>query len=721
MSTSRAMLWFALHDTRRGVRARVRFRPTPERLEERWMLTTLPPNFAQTLVATGLTAPTAMDFAPDGRLFVAEQRGALRVIENGTLLATPFLSLNVDSSGERGLLGVAFDPNFATDHYVYVYYTTRTAPVHNRVSRFTANGNAAIPGSEVNILDLNNLSNATNHNGGGIHFGPDGKLYIGVGENANPANSQTLNNLLGKMLRITPDGSIPTDNPFYNTATGINRAIWATGLRNPFTFAFQPGTGRMFINDVGQNAWEEIDDGIAGSNYGWSATEGPTNAPGFRGPLFAYGHGNGDTLGSAIVGGTFYNPPTNQFPSNYVGTYFFEDLTNGWIRNFDPRTGTVSGFATGIPSPLVDLKVDSSGNLYYLAQSDSTQGNAGSVYRINYTSPQATPNLDLFRPANADWISLRTSGGTQTRQFGSPVGDIPIRGDFDGDGISDLAVYRPSTAQWFILSSTGGGRGISFGQPNVDVPLPADFDGDGKTDIAVYRPPTGEWFILQSSAGPRYRQFGQALSDMPVPADYDGDHKADLAVYRPSTSTWFILQSSAGPRAQVLGGGNQDIPVPADFDNDGRTDLAVYRSSTATWTVQQSTAGLRVQQFGQPGSDIPVPADFDGDGKTDLGVYRSSTGTWYLLQSTVGSQAYAFGQPNVDVPLNPPLAYRWRGSLGRAVSVRADRAPTSPYDSGPLVVIASVPSDSELSDSTASEPARPHRRRVPSSLVTDQG
>jgi len=165
----------------------------------------------------------------------------------------------------------------------------------------TATGDAAAPGSEAIILELNNLSSATNHNGGPIHFGPDGKLYIGVGENANDANSQTLSNLLGKMLRINADGSIPTDNPFYHTATGNNRAIWALGLRNPFTFAFQSGTTRMFINDVGESTYEEINDGIAGSNYGWPTTEGPTSNPAFRSPIYFYGHGASDTSGCAIV------------------------------------------------------------------------------------------------------------------------------------------------------------------------------------------------------------------------------------------------------------------------------------------------------------------------------------------------------------------------------------------------------------------------------------
>jgi glucose/arabinose dehydrogenase len=339
---------------------------------------TLPTGFTESQFGSNVASPTAMVFAPDGRLFVCLQTGQLRVIKNGALLPTPFVSLSVDSSGERGLLGIAFDPNFGSNHFVYLYYTTNVAPIHNRISRFTANGDVAVAGSETVLVDLDNLSSATNHNGGAIHFGPDGKLYAGVGENANSSNAQTLANRLGKILRYNSDGSIPTDNPFFNTATGANRAIWALGLRNPFTFGFQPGTGRMFINDVGQNTWEEINDGIAGSNYGWPTCEGacsPANAN-FRDPLFQYGHGTSGTTGCAIVGGAFYNPPLNQFPASYLGKYFFGDLCSGWIRLFDPSTATASGFATGI-SMLVDLQIGPDGCLYYLAQ-----GNGGQVFRV---------------------------------------------------------------------------------------------------------------------------------------------------------------------------------------------------------------------------------------------------------------------------------------------------------------------------------------------------
>jgi glucose/arabinose dehydrogenase len=368
---------------------------------------TLPSGFTETMIANGLSSPTAMDFAPDGRLFVCLQGGSLRVIKNGALLSTPFLTLSVDSSGERGLLGIAFDPNFATNNFIYVYYTVPGSPPHNRVSRFTANGDVAVAGSGVPILDLENLS-ATNHNGGAIHFGPDGKLYVAVGENAVGANSQTLSNRLGKVLRINSNGTIPTDNPFYNTASGDNRSIWALGLRNPFTFSFQPGTGRLFINDVGQSTWEEINDGIAGSNYGWPTTEGPTSNPNFRTPIFSYGHGSTSTTGCAIVGGGFYNPATVQFPASYVGKYFFADLCTSWIRVLDPSNNTAADFALGTSTP-VDLKVATDGSLYYLSI-----GN-GAVFRVQFsggTAPGITshPSSQIVTAGQSATFNVSASG-----------------------------------------------------------------------------------------------------------------------------------------------------------------------------------------------------------------------------------------------------------------------------------------------------------------------
>lgn len=348
---------------------------------------TLPSGFSETVLASGLARPTAMALAPDGRVFVCLQDGQLRVIENGTLLPTPFLSLTVSSTGERGLLGVAVDPNFETNGFVYVYYTA-TPTVHNRVSRFTANGNVAIASSEVVLLELETLSSATNHNGGALHFGADGKLYVAVGDDANGNNSQTLANRLGKVLRINADGSIPTDNPFYATAAGANRAIWVLGLRNPFTFAVQAQSGRILINDVGQNTWEEVNDGIAGANYGWPTTEGPTTNPSFVSPLYAYQHSSGTPTGCAISGGAFYHPLVQQFPPEFFGAYFFADYCGGWIRWLDPSAYPLvsTAFASGIASP-VDLRVSEDGALYYLARGSGST--TGVLSRIAYTGSQA--------------------------------------------------------------------------------------------------------------------------------------------------------------------------------------------------------------------------------------------------------------------------------------------------------------------------------------------
>ncbi|HEX2873475.1 MAG TPA: PQQ-dependent sugar dehydrogenase [Polyangiaceae bacterium] len=415
-----------------------------EEVGEQEQAATVPSGFTDEAFVSGLTNPTAMAFAPDGRLFVSQQGGQLRVIKNGALLASSFLTVTVNSSGERGLLGIAFDPGFATNRFVYVYYTATTPAVHNRISRFTANGDVAVAGSEVVLMDLDDLSAATNHNGGAMHFGPDGKLYVAVGENANRNNAQTLTNRLGKMLRLNADGSIPTDNPFFASATGANRAIWGLGLRNPFTFSFQPGSGRMFINDVGEGTWEEINDGLAGSNYGWPITEGTTTDPRFRSPLFVYQHGSGGNNGCAITGGTFYNPTTVQFPASYVGKYFFADYCNNWIRVLDPAAGTAQSFASAVSGP-VDLQVGPDGLLYYLARG------AGTVGRVRAVSSQ--PPAITASPAN------RTVAVGQTATFSvSATGSQPLSYQWQR-GTTNIS---GATSSSYSLAAAAGDNGATF-------------------------------------------------------------------------------------------------------------------------------------------------------------------------------------------------------------------------------------------------------------------
>jgi glucose/arabinose dehydrogenase len=330
----------------------------------------------------GLSSASAFTQAPDGRFFVAQQTGALRIVKNGVLLAAPFLTVAVDAQGERGLVGVALHPGFASNRYVYVYYTTTTGGTHNRISRFTAsttNPDVVQAGSEQVLVELPALSSATNHNGGAMHFGVDGKLYVAVGDNANGANSQSIATRLGKILRYNDDGSIPADNPFFTSTSGDNRAIWALGLRNPFTFAVRAGDGRIHLNDVGQGTWEEIDLGVPGANYGWPQTEGPTTAAGITAPLFSYRHTDtnprgtgpgGFFTGCAIIGGAFY--PTSgagaTFPAAYRGSYFFTDLCSQVIGRMDLANGNaayVFGRSAGRP---VGLRVGQDGAVYVLTQ-----------------------------------------------------------------------------------------------------------------------------------------------------------------------------------------------------------------------------------------------------------------------------------------------------------------------------------------------------------------
>jgi uncharacterized repeat protein (TIGR03806 family) len=377
----------------------------------------LPDGFASTVVATDITGATAMTIAPDGRVFVCEQTGALRVVKDDVLLPTPFVTLEVDSTWERGLIGVALDPSFPKAPYVYVCYVAARPYPHHRVSRFTARGERAVPGSEKVLLEGDDQrklggSITAGHQGGALHFGKDGSLYVGIGEHTNESAAQRLDTLQGKLLRINPDGSIPADNPFYDKARGKYRAAWAIGLRNPFAFAVQPGTGRIFINDVGNARWEEINEGFAGANYGWPHTEGPSANPKFRAPVYAYDHGQG----KSITGGAFYNSPVWQFPPRYHGKYFFADYMANWIRVLDPDDPrSAEPFAAGLAGP-VDLRVAPDGSLYVLnrnawVKDDKFRPNTGSLLRIAYASGSGKP-LPVVREASDD--QLVAAGGPAT-------------------------------------------------------------------------------------------------------------------------------------------------------------------------------------------------------------------------------------------------------------------------------------------------------------------
>jgi glucose/arabinose dehydrogenase len=401
---------------------------------------TLPANFAREPVATGISSPTVFAFAPDGRIFVAQQNGVLRVIKNGALLPTPFISIAVNSTGERGLIGIALDPDFNVNAYIYLYYTVNTTPLHNRVVRYTANGDVAMAGSEQVILVLDNLSTATNHNGGALAFGADGKLYIAVGDNANINTPQNLDTYHGKMLRINKDGSAPTDNPFYAAGASEQRKrIWAYGLRNPYTFSI--GMGRIYVSDVGQNTYEEINDAtVGGRNFGWPATEGPTTNPSYTSPVYAYHHTIGTPTGCAITGGSFFANAATNYPAEYQNKFYFQDYCQNWIYyiNPDQANPTPQFFASNIGGTSLSIQTGPDGNLYYLSRG------AAALYRIVFNPPAVAPVITQ-QPAS------QTITEGQTASFSvTATGTTPLSYQWQKDGVNINGATSPA----FQITST---------------------------------------------------------------------------------------------------------------------------------------------------------------------------------------------------------------------------------------------------------------------------
>jgi hypothetical protein len=256
-------------------------------------------------------------------------------------------------------------------------------------------------------------------------------------------------------------------------------------------------------------------------------------------------------------------------------------------------------------------------------------------------------DFSVFTPASGIWTIEKSSGGSQSAQFGAN-GDRIEANDFDGDGKSDYAVFRPADGTWYVLGSAQGFFAAQFGA-NGDIPVAADYDADGRADFAVFRPSIGTWFVLQSSLGFRGVKWGVS-EDLPVTGDFEGDGKADFAVFRPSNGTWYVLQSSSNLWLVTPFGVNGDRPLSGDFDGDAKSDIAVYRPANGSWYILNSANNsFSAYQFGVS-TDTPVPADYEGDGKTDVAVFRASENAWYRLNSSNGAfVAKTFGQAG-DIP-----------------------------------------------------------------------
>jgi len=342
-------------------------------------------------VTTNISGATAMQPLDDGRILICEQTGALRVLKDGRLLEQPMLTVEVDNLWERGLIGVTVDPNFPEMPYVYIVYVSGDPYPHHRVSRFAVDGDVADADSELILLkgdDQRELGGhvPAGHQGGAIHFGSDGKLYIGIGEQTAGLPAQSLDTFQGKILRINTDGSIPDDNPLLDKTSGKYQAIWAYGCRNPFTLAFDRSSELMFINDVG-GKFEEINRGVAGANYGWpTADHGPVTEVGCTGPQHIYPE-------ASISGGDFHSSnrvtddSSTPWPQAMRGKYYFADFVHGWIKWIDPADPEQANeFAYGLRRP-VDVRFAADGALYVLLRNawvidKKFEGGTGSLMKI---------------------------------------------------------------------------------------------------------------------------------------------------------------------------------------------------------------------------------------------------------------------------------------------------------------------------------------------------
>ncbi len=360
--------------------------------------------FQNEILITGLDLPTTIEFLPDGRLLIAELQGTILVASPPytSVSGTPFGTIaNTGEPVQQGIMDLELDPDFANNHYYYVFYTAGT-PNRDRLSRFTANESltGTIAGSEL-ILYEDPQNAHDEHHGGAVNFGNDGKIYFTTGEHFTASNAPLLTSPRGKIHRINPDGSVPTDNPFFDGAGPNVDSIWARGLRNPFRAYYDPPTGRLYIADVGGNvgsSLEEVNIGVAGANYGWPSSEGACAAP-CTSPIYSYGHSGRD---ASITGGFVYRGTT--FPSQYQGSYFFADYGQNWIRrltldangnvtgvfNFEPADGSVDGPYGDI----VDLAEGPDGALYYVDlgfDDESGQFGVSKIRRIRYVEQNQAP------------------------------------------------------------------------------------------------------------------------------------------------------------------------------------------------------------------------------------------------------------------------------------------------------------------------------------------
>jgi glucose/arabinose dehydrogenase len=460
--------------------------------------TRVPAGFVNEVLVASLNEPTTLVFAPGGALWIAERGGRVRVLPPGAgqVNPVPLLTLaNIDTQlGERGLVGMALDPAFASNGYLYLFYTAAT-PLRDRVARVTVAGGAVVPGSEV-VLWQDVEASPAYHHGGGLVFGADGRLYVSTGDGTDAEASQSLQRTRGKLLRLNPDGSIPADNPFHDGPGPNLDEIWALGLRNPFRMSLDSPSGRLYIGDVGATAFEEVNVGARGANYGWPLCEGACGTAGLTNPLHSYSHAGRD---ASVIGGFVYRG--TRFPAEYRGRYFFGDYVQNWIRTltldasgnvtgdlpFEPENGQ----ADGPYGEIVDLRMGPDGALYYVDLGVAWEGQTrpGAVRRIRYTAgnqpPVAVASAMPTRGPAPLQVSFSSAGSSDPE-------DDPLGFSWDfGDGSFGSG---PSPSHTYVTRGSFTARLTVSDGTNQVLADPLSIRVGGPPSATILQPPSGSTF-----------------------------------------------------------------------------------------------------------------------------------------------------------------------------------------------------------------------------------
>lgn len=401
----------------------------------------LPEDLERTTLVTGLDEATDFQFLPDGRILFTEKGGAIKVYADGVLNPQPMITFSPATGGERGLTGLAVDPDFAENHYIYVAYTT--GDNHDRLSRLTVDGNTIDPASEAVLMESPEISGSYHH-GGSLAFGPDDKLYWGVGDNLYTPNSQSLSSMHGKIMRLDPSkydptdpaATAPADNPFVNTPGAVPQ-IYALGFRNPFRLTFTPN-GKLLVGDVGGAAWEELNIVTKGANYGWPLAEGPCDSCGFVNPIYAYEHVGSAKAGS-ITSVMVYT--SDVLGEDYTGKVFIADYTVGWMKEltFD------DDFDSFISEKTFDA---AAGTTVKLAQ-----GPDGKIYQLTFYPGE----LSVIGPTSGN--RTPTAVITATPAYGP----APLTVDFSSAGSTDPE-GAPLTYTWDFGDGTGSAEANPTGK-----------------------------------------------------------------------------------------------------------------------------------------------------------------------------------------------------------------------------------------------------------------